>query len=69
MNNDRDLVRRVTEQIRELCLVSEEIERTLERHTENRLIAQEGEDQRGPPIDSLVRDRDGNSIHLGEQVP
>ena len=68
MNNNRDLVRILTEQIRDLRLAANQIERTLEQHLEDRERQAEENQERGPPTDPLVQDRDGNNIHIGDQV-
>ena len=68
MNNDNNLVRILTEQIRELRIAANQIERTLEQHLEERQRPTEENRDRGPPTDLLVQDRDGEDIHIGDQV-
>ena len=68
MNNNWDLVRILTEQIRDLRLAANQIERTLEQHLEERERLVEGNQERGPPTDPLVQDRDENNIHIGDQI-
>ena len=68
MNNDNNLVRILTKQIRELRIAANQIERTLERHLEERQRQSEENQDRGPPTNPLVQDRDGDNIHIGDQV-
>ena len=68
MNNDNNLVRILTKQIRELRIAANQIERTLERHLEERQRPAEENQDRGPPTNPLVQDRDGDDIHIGDQV-
>ena len=68
MNDYRDLVRILTEQIKDLRLAANQIERTLEQHSEERERPGEENQERGPPTDPLVQDRDRNNIHIGDQI-
>ena len=68
MNDDRDLVRILAEQIRDLRLAANQIERTLEQHLEERERPAEENQERGPPTNPLVHDRERNDIHIGDRV-
>ena len=68
MNNNRDMVKTLTEQIRELRLALDKIERIIERHLGEREIPIIENQERGPPTDPLVHNRGRNAIHLGFQV-